>query len=123
MFYPSRFVNHAIYFGCFSPNPTNETRLPTTKLLNDIISTFGSYEAFKEQFTQEAVSLFGSGTFFITISSITVITELFHLIFTVFIDLSIFYFSILILFKTTCSMCLFIVFYLFLFFSVIVPIV
>ncbi|KAI0238952.1 Superoxide dismutase [Mn], partial [Lamellibrachia satsuma] len=55
------FFNHAIYFACLSPNPANATRVPTGKLLNDITSTFGSYEAFQEKFTQEAASLFGSG--------------------------------------------------------------
>ena len=61
MFYVSRFLNHGIYFSCMSPNPANVTRTPPGKLLKDITSTFGSFEAFKEKFTQQAATLFGSG--------------------------------------------------------------
>lgn len=57
-----RFINHAIYWGVMSPNPSGTQRLPTGSLLNEIEETFGNYFAFKMKFSHEAAELFGSGT-------------------------------------------------------------
>ena len=50
--------NHTFYFESFSPAGQRE---PKGLLADGIIGTFGSFEAFKEQFTKSAVTLFGSG--------------------------------------------------------------
>jgi len=50
--------NHTFYFESFSPSGQRE---PGGPLANAISGTFGSFETFKEQFTQSAISLFGSG--------------------------------------------------------------
>lgn len=50
--------NHTFYWHCLSPNGGGE---PTGKLLEAINKTFGSFEKFKEQFTQTAAKTFGSG--------------------------------------------------------------
>ena len=50
--------NHTFYWHCLSPNGGGE---PTGVLAQNIAKTFGSFEAFKEQFTQAAISTFGSG--------------------------------------------------------------
>ena len=50
--------NHTFYWNCLSPKGGNE---PTGALADEIKKTFGSFQAFKEQFTQTAVSTFGSG--------------------------------------------------------------
>jgi Fe-Mn family superoxide dismutase len=50
--------NHTFYWHCLSPNGGGE---PTGSLASALISTFGSFEAFKEQFTQTAITTFGSG--------------------------------------------------------------
>jgi Fe-Mn family superoxide dismutase len=50
--------NHTFYWNCLSPNGGGE---PTGKLLAAIDKAFGSFAAFKEQFTQAAISTFGSG--------------------------------------------------------------
>jgi superoxide dismutase, Fe-Mn family len=50
--------NHTFYFESFSPTGQRE---PKGLLADGIIGTFGSFEAFKEQFTKSAVTLFGSG--------------------------------------------------------------
>ena len=50
--------NHTFYWHCLSPNGGGE---PTGALASALISTFGSFEAFKEQFTQTAITTFGSG--------------------------------------------------------------
>lgn len=50
--------NHTFYWNCLSPNGGGE---PTGKLLEAIDKAFGSFAAFKEQFTQAAISTFGSG--------------------------------------------------------------
>lgn len=50
--------NHTFYWHCLSPQGGGE---PTGDLAKAIISTFGSFSAFEEQFTKTAIDTFGSG--------------------------------------------------------------
>ena len=50
--------NHTFYWNCLKPNGGGE---PTGKLAEAINKAFGSFAAFKEQFTQTALTTFGSG--------------------------------------------------------------
>ncbi len=50
--------NHTFYWHCLSPNGGGE---PTGKLADSINQAFGSFTAFQEQFTQTAITTFGSG--------------------------------------------------------------
>ncbi|NGP52306.1 superoxide dismutase [Fe] [Thioalkalivibrio sp. XN8] len=50
--------NHTFYWHCLAPNGGGE---PTGKLAEAINAAFGSFAAFKEQFSDKSVTLFGSG--------------------------------------------------------------
>ena len=50
--------NHTFYWNCLSPKGGGE---PQGDLTKTITKTFGSFEQFKEKFTNAAVTLFGSG--------------------------------------------------------------
>ena len=50
--------NHTFYWNCLSPSGGGE---PTGKLADAINKAFGSFEQFKEQFSQTAITTFGSG--------------------------------------------------------------
>lgn len=50
--------NHSFYWNCLSPNGGGE---PTGPLKEAILATFGSFEAFKTQFSQACINTFGSG--------------------------------------------------------------
>lgn len=50
--------NHTFYWNCLKPNGGGE---PSGKLGEAIVQSFGSFAAFKEQFTQTAITTFGSG--------------------------------------------------------------
>jgi superoxide dismutase, Fe-Mn family len=50
--------NHTFYWNCLAPNGGGE---PSGKLAEAITAAFGSFAAFKEQFTQTAITTFGSG--------------------------------------------------------------
>lgn len=50
--------NHTFYWHCLSPNSGRE---PTGVLADKIKAAFGSFDEFKKQFTQTAISTFGSG--------------------------------------------------------------
>ncbi len=50
--------NHTFYWNCLKPNGGGE---PGGKLGDAIAKSFGSFAAFKEQFTQTAITTFGSG--------------------------------------------------------------
>ena len=50
--------NHTFYWNCLSPNGGGEASGPVADAIN---TAFGSFEAFKEQFTNSAVTNFGSG--------------------------------------------------------------
>jgi len=50
--------NHTFYWHCLSPNGGGE---PTGTLAKAINDTFGSFAAFKDQFTKTAITTFGSG--------------------------------------------------------------
>jgi len=50
--------NHDFYWRCLAPNGGGE---PQGELAEAVASHFGSFAAFKDQFTQTAVSFFGSG--------------------------------------------------------------
>ena len=50
--------NHTFYWNCLSPNGGGE---PTGDIAGLIEKSFGSFAEFKEKFTQQAVTTFGSG--------------------------------------------------------------
>jgi len=50
--------NHSFYWNCLAPGGGGE---PKGKLAEAINAGFGSFAAFKEQFTQTALTTFGSG--------------------------------------------------------------
>ncbi|HRQ66602.1 MAG TPA: Fe-Mn family superoxide dismutase [Xanthomonadaceae bacterium] len=50
--------NHTFYWNCLKPNGGGA---PTGKLGDAIDKAFGSFDKFKEQFTQTAITTFGSG--------------------------------------------------------------
>lgn len=50
--------NHTFYWHCLSPNGGGQ---PQGELADAIISAFGSFDTFKEKFTQAAITTFGSG--------------------------------------------------------------
>jgi Fe-Mn family superoxide dismutase len=50
--------NHTFYWNCLSPNGGGE---PTGALADAINRKFGSFAAFKDEFTKTAVTTFGSG--------------------------------------------------------------
>jgi len=50
--------NHTFYFDCLSPNGGGA---PTGAVAEAINTAFGSFDAFKEQFSATAVGTFGSG--------------------------------------------------------------
>jgi Fe-Mn family superoxide dismutase len=50
--------NHTFYFESFSKNGN---RIPQGKLAEGINESFGSFDAFKEQFSKSAATLFGAG--------------------------------------------------------------
>lgn len=56
--------NHTFYWHCLAPNAGGE---PTGKLAEAINQAFGSFSAFKEQFTDAAVKNFGSGWTWLTV--------------------------------------------------------
>lgn len=51
--------NHTFYWHCM--RAPRENNLPSGELLAAIESTFGSFDAFKEQFSKVAIGTFGSG--------------------------------------------------------------
>lgn len=50
--------NHSLFWTVMGPNKGGE---PSGTLANDITSTFGSFDSFKEQFGKAAATRFGSG--------------------------------------------------------------
>ena len=54
-------LNHNLYFGQFAPNPLNTNPLIPEPLAQAINRDFGSFDAFKAEFEQKGVTLFGSG--------------------------------------------------------------
>lgn len=50
--------NHTFYWHCLSPNGGGA---PTGKIADLINKAFGSFDAFKEKFSQTAITTFGSG--------------------------------------------------------------
>lgn len=53
-------LNHNLYFTQFTPQGKAQEK-PEGKLLSAIESTWGSFEKFKEDMTNAAITLFGSG--------------------------------------------------------------
>ena len=52
------YVNHNIFWECMAPHSINKIK---GKILESINKNFGSFEEFKKQFTEKAITLFGSG--------------------------------------------------------------
>ncbi len=50
--------NHTFYFNCFAANAGGEPTGAIAEVIND---AFGSFDAFKEQFSASAIGNFGSG--------------------------------------------------------------
>lgn len=58
--------NHSFYWNCLSPNGGGE---PTGKMMDFINEHFGSFAEFKEKFTKAALTNFGSGWTWLTITN------------------------------------------------------
>ena len=54
-------LNHNLYFGQFKEVGSGETRDESLSIIKVIVRDFGSFEAFKAEFEQKGVTLFGSG--------------------------------------------------------------
>ena len=54
----AQIYNHTFYFESFKPNGGGQ---PTGPLADAIADAFGSFDAFKEEFSKAAATLFGSG--------------------------------------------------------------
>jgi Fe-Mn family superoxide dismutase len=52
------FYNHSLFWKIIGPNGNGT---PTGKLLDAIVKNFGSFDAFKEEFSKAAATRFGSG--------------------------------------------------------------
>lgn len=50
--------NHTFYWNCLAPNAGGS---PTGTMEDAIVESFGSFDEFKDQFSQAAATLFGSG--------------------------------------------------------------
>lgn len=50
--------NHSLFWKCMSPNGGGE---PTGQLGTDIVEKYGSFQAFKDEFSAKALVVFGSG--------------------------------------------------------------
>lgn len=61
-------INHPFFWKCLSPTGGG---YPTGRLYRFIEQQFGSYEAFQNKFTQEALYLFGSGWIWLVYDSTT----------------------------------------------------
>jgi len=62
-------ANHSFFWEIMSSNPESDERLPQGKIAEKINSTFGSFEEFKEKFTQAAMTRFGSGWAWLVVDS------------------------------------------------------
>jgi Fe-Mn family superoxide dismutase len=58
-------VNHSLFWEIMIPNAPEK---PEGELLNAINSTFGSFNDFKDKFTEKSTALFGSGWVFLVIN-------------------------------------------------------
>jgi Fe-Mn family superoxide dismutase len=54
----AQIFNHTFYWNCLTPNAGGK---PTGNLAGAIDKAFGSFDAFQEQFSQTAITTFGSG--------------------------------------------------------------
>lgn len=61
-------ANHTLFWQIMKLNPKAEKNFPTGNLATKIDTTFGNFDSFKEQFTQVAMSRFGSGWAWLTIN-------------------------------------------------------
>lgn len=60
------FYNHSLFWEIMAPNAGGN---PTGELAKDIDSTFGSFEAFKDEFSKAAATRFGSGWAWLCVSN------------------------------------------------------
>ncbi|QDV50707.1 superoxide dismutase [Gimesia fumaroli] len=65
-------ANHSLFWTVMSPNGGGS---PSGALGDDINSTFGSYDAFKEQFSNAAATRFGSGWAWLSVDGGKLIVE------------------------------------------------
>jgi superoxide dismutase, Fe-Mn family len=61
------FVNHNIFWECMYP--ASEDNVCSGKMLDVIVDNFGSFEEFKKQFSEKAITLFGSGYCWLIVNS------------------------------------------------------
>ncbi|HRE99194.1 MAG TPA: superoxide dismutase [Pirellulaceae bacterium] len=65
-------ANHSLFWTVMAPGAGG---VPTGKLGDAIVSTFGSFEAFKEQFSKAAATRFGSGWAWLSVSGGKLLVE------------------------------------------------